>query len=345
MHSAESHRESPAESPAEAPAEASVEVSGAARPSRFAFLWSQGFGLICAFSTVLLLAIGSIVLANTKEGASKGVVLDDFREFFVHPHWAHTWFYLLVIALVFYGLSTFLATWRSLSQKLRSRASLTAYGPVIMHLGFLLALLAHGVSGFFGMELGTITIGEEWRKLPTGELLRLKNVEVESHPNGQPKQFYITLDVVEEEGTKEEVVAFNQPFSRKWGTQVWFLSGFGDAGWRVRFGSGQHECDISEGQECMLGAFRVRLLRFFDPSQFGGRGAAQVEISQKGIKSKLLIGSRALKLEDGTPLELRSSRASRGVVLRGRYVPGDPFALFAVFFFLFGIAIWGRRWV
>jgi len=48
---------------------------------RLDWLRSQGLGLVCGFGTVLLLAVGSVILAATREGASASVGFDDLRGF------------------------------------------------------------------------------------------------------------------------------------------------------------------------------------------------------------------------------------------------------------------------
>ena len=87
--------------------------------SRLAWLRSQGLGLACGLSTVALLAIGSVVLAATREGASAGIRGDDLRAFFDPPRPAHLWLYLLFPVAGLYAVNTVLATWDSVSRKWR----------------------------------------------------------------------------------------------------------------------------------------------------------------------------------------------------------------------------------
>ena len=132
-------------------------VPGAARPARrLAWLRSQGLGLVCGFATVLLLAVGSVVLTATREGASASVGLDDLRGFFAPPRLEHAWLYLLLPVAALYALNTLLATWDTVGRKWRAglRAP-TAYAASVVHVGFLVAyvgtsFLFRGSSHAFG---------------------------------------------------------------------------------------------------------------------------------------------------------------------------------------------------
>ena len=56
---------------------------------RWAWLRSQGLGLVCGFATVLLFAIGSVVISATRDGASSAIHMDDLRGFFEITHAIH----------------------------------------------------------------------------------------------------------------------------------------------------------------------------------------------------------------------------------------------------------------
>jgi len=122
--------------------------AAAQRASRSEWLYSQGLGIVCGQATVLLLALGSVVLAATRDGASRAIAMDDLNGFFAAPAAAHLWFYLLVPVLGLYALNIFLATVRSVYRKwcdgLRDPRS---YAAAVIHVAFLVALFAHLVGG------------------------------------------------------------------------------------------------------------------------------------------------------------------------------------------------------
>ena len=157
-------------------------------PDRFAWLRSQGLGVICGYGTVLLLATGSVVMALTREGASAGIQLDDLRPFFTRPSPVHLWLYLLFPVAGLYALNTTLATLENLRRRWRAgQRAPSAFAIAVVHLAFLLALVAHGVGGFGSEELGTVVVHGDFSPLPGFGEARLASIEVDRLPGGMPK--------------------------------------------------------------------------------------------------------------------------------------------------------------
>jgi hypothetical protein len=200
-----------------------------AAPSRLAWLRSQGLGLICGFGTVLLLAVGSVVLQATREGASAAVGLDDLRGFFAPPSWVHTWLYLLGAVAGLYALNTLLATWDTVIRKWRAgvRAP-SGYAASIIHVGFLVALIGHGLGGFTSADPEPVIVSEGWAEVPGFGEARLLSLEQETMPNGMPKSVQAVLAVRGFDGdVRNEVVGYNEPLSRGFGGQLALLAEVG----------------------------------------------------------------------------------------------------------------------
>ena len=131
--------------------------AAAAGGRRWDWLFSQGLGVVCGQATVLLLAIGSVVLTATRDSASAAIAMDDLRGFFVAPSAVHTWFYLLVPILGLYALNTALATWQSVARKWRSGIRAPRfYAAAVIHVAFLTGLLAHAIGGLGGAHGGRV---------------------------------------------------------------------------------------------------------------------------------------------------------------------------------------------
>jgi len=191
-------------------------------------LRSQGLGLICAGATIALLAAGSVILAATRDGASAGVRLDDLRVFFLQPSPWHVWLYLLIPVLLLYALNTLLCTWHSLARLVRSGARApSAYGPTVMHLGFLVALAAHGVGGALGGEDRAVVVGPEVTDMGGGWSGQLLDLHVERLPGGMPKQVHARLLLRGPGGeVSDQEVGFNRPASVELGSRLWLLTRF-----------------------------------------------------------------------------------------------------------------------
>src|SRR5512133_1322895 len=228
---------------------------------RLAWLRSQGLGLSCGLATVVLLAVGSFVLAGTRDGASAAIGMDDLRGFFAPPRLAHAWLYLLFPVAGLYAVNTVLATWDNVARRWRGGARApAAYAAAIVHAGFLLALVAHGAAGFFAEDRGEVLVASGWQEVPGFGAARLVSLEVDALPGGMPRALTARLELRDREGrVQPETVGYNAPLSSGAGARLALLGDFG----RVqvaRVASGADGCSLAEGQSCAIAGETVRLV-------------------------------------------------------------------------------------
>jgi hypothetical protein len=313
---------------------------------RLAWLRSQGLGLVCGFSTVILLAVGSFVLAATRDGASAAIGMDDLRGFFAPPRLAHLWLYLLLPVTGLYALNTVLATWDTVSRRWRAgvRAP-TAFGASVVHVGFLLALVAHGAAGFFGEDRGEVVLASGWREVPGFGEARLVSLDVETLPNGMPKEAWARLELRAPDGhTSSATVGYNVPLLAGGGSRLALLGDLGRV--RVaRLASGADACALVEGQSCRIGSESVRLLAV---RPLGGRAAAAL-VEARGPsgreEARWLPSDGELALAGGRPLQLAGVATEPAVLLRARGAPGNPWALAAGLVLAAGVVLLWRKLV
>lgn len=188
-------------------------------------LRSQGLGVLCGLLVVLLLAVGSVVIASTADGVSRGIHLDDLRAFFEQPSIWHLWFYLLIPVLALYGLNTLLCTWETTLRRWRAgRRAPWHHGPALVHLSFLLLLLAHLIGGIGSQGGRPFRLDARWRMLGDGRDARVLSLRVDRHPSGQPRQLRAHLELRDDAGrTWRETVAYNSPLVSDAGAQLWLL--------------------------------------------------------------------------------------------------------------------------
>lgn len=318
-----------------------------ARPERLAWLRSQGLGLVCGFATVVLLAVGSFVLAATREGASAGIAMDDLRGFFAPPRLVHLWLYLLVGVAALYALNTVLATWDTVTRRWRLgiRAP-SAYAASVVHVGFLLALAAHAAAGFFGEDRGGVVLASGWQVLPGFGEVRLVSLEVVPLPNGMPKEAWARLELRGPDGRSSEAsVGYNSPLSRTGGGSLALL---GDVGRAVvaRLASGAESCALAEGQSCRVGGQPVTVLGFGRAQAGGAVGALVRAPGPSGVDEVRWLGPDGeLALGGGRPLQLSRLGPEPAVLLRARGAPGNPWALASAVVLAAGVALLWRKLV
>jgi hypothetical protein len=319
-------------------------VALAPRPPRLAWLRSQGLGLLCGFATVVLLAVGSVVLTATREGASAGIHMDDLRGFFAPPRVEHLWLYLLFPVAGLYALNTLLATWDTVARKWRAGIRAPgAYAASVVHVGFLLALAAHGVGGFLGADGGGVLVGPGWQEVPGFGEARLLSLEVASLPDGMPREAWARLELRDGSGAlSRRTVGYNVPLSAGGGASLALLAEFGQA-WVARIVSGGESCALAEGQRCRLGGEPVRLVRLVAAP--GGGPAALVAARGPSGREETRVLSRGgeLPLAGGRLLQLDRVAPEDVVALRTRDTPGHPWALASGVVMAIGIALLWRK--
>jgi hypothetical protein len=316
------------------------------REPRFRLGWlrSQGLGLACGFATVLLLAVGSVVIAATRDGASAAIHLDDLRGFFSPPRAAHAWFYLLIPVAALYAVNTVLATWDTIARKWQGgiRAP-TAYAASIAHVGFLLAMVAHAVGGFLGSEGSGVLVASGWQEVPGFGEARLASLDVDSLPGGTPKAVRARLELRDAGGsTTERLVEYNGPLSSGGGAHLALLADFGRT-WVAQLSGGAGDCPLAEGQGCRVAGEWVWLVGFAP----GVDGRPSAVVRARGLTGVEEVRSLApgaeLALAGGGRLRLVGIAPAPAVMLRTREAPGNPWALGAALVMAGGVALLWRK--
>jgi len=313
------------------------------------WLHSQGLGVVCGQATVLLLAVGSVVLSATRETGSAGIAMDDLRGFFDPPAAIHLWFYLLLPVLSLYALNTALATLRSVVRKWRNGfRSPQVYAPAVIHTAFLTGLLAHLVGGLGGAELGQVVIGPGWGELGDGRQARLVNLDVARHPDGRIRQVRASLELRAVDGAvASETVRFNDPLSRGLGSDLLLLIR-PESLPTVRLVRGNRSCEAPVAGSCELDGLRAELLLLHPPGRHGEPPVARLRTESASAGGSELFwlesgGSR--ELADGSVLWLADIAPRPAIRLQRRHAPGDPLALLASLLLAAGLALMWRRFV
>ena len=175
-------------------------------------LASLTFGLWLMGGVLLLLAVGSFSSGGAESGNINEMTL--FRWLQETSPAVSWWLWAAVGLLALLALNTVLCSVESLRMKYQRGNFLVLIAPQVMHLGFLLIVLAHLFSAWGGykqvmplQEGGVIS-------LPDGGRLRLSNVAESIGPMGFPTDFSAELRLL---GGREETKTIrpNEPFFYK----------------------------------------------------------------------------------------------------------------------------------
>jgi len=122
-------------------------------------------------------------------------------------------------------VNTLWCTWRNVVVRWRAgRREPSAYAAALIHLGLLVALLAHLVGGLANREGGQVVVGASPVDLGDGRRARLVRLDIEPQADGSPKSVRATLELSDAAGvTTPAVVGYNEPLSRALGSDLWLL--------------------------------------------------------------------------------------------------------------------------
>lgn len=319
--------------------------SEATQPGRLAWLRSQGLGLLCGQATVVLLGVGSVIIARTRDTDSAALRLDEIRPFFDAPSLTHWWFYLLVPVLGLYALNTVLATWDSVTHKWRlGMRSPFKYGAAVFHLAFLVSLLAHGVNGLWASEDGVVLLTDGWTPLGDGRDARLLGIDVETSDSGMPRRIHGHVEVRGPAGVEKTEVGYNEPISAGFGSTLHLLANWQRATLSATITDGESTCVAVPGSGCALGDMELAVLAVHERGHWGNIPTAIVETTGPAPTRLFLmagrfdvVGSKRLLLQEVAPTPL--------MILRARSSPGSPWALAAALLMGLGVVLLGRRWI
>ncbi len=303
--------------------------------------------MLCGQATVLLLAIGSIVLTVTRDGASRAVGMDDLRAFLNEPSATHSWFYLLAAVLGLYALNTLLATCRSVYRKwLRGLRAPSTYAPALIHVSFLVALLAHAVGGLAGSEGASLVIGPSWVELNAEREARLSDLDIERLPNGDIKQVWASVEVRGDDGTiSSELVSYNGPLSSGLGSDLFLLARVTAIGIVKLSGLGQR-CEAAVDEPCQLGPTQILPLYIHPATSANQPSMARVRLPARANAPAVdvwLTQGQPQRMADGQVISLDQIAPRPAILMRGRHTPGNPWALLSAVLLGLGLLMMWRR--
>ena len=193
----------------------------------YGFLKSQKTGIIVGFTVTGLLIIGSLIMNYFPE-SYEGLSGEDITFFFNEPKPIHTWFYLMFVAFAMYGICIFFCTLDSILRKVKARSKrIPLYGASIVHIGFLVTLVAHLVGGIWSESGRPITIADAWVK--SGEYeLRVTGLNSTSYPNGMPRKITAQMKIRKDGKEFDDTLGYNNPVLLDSGTKAFLLRNYGN---------------------------------------------------------------------------------------------------------------------
>ncbi len=300
-------------------------------------LVEQRTGVLCAFASAGLLAVGSFVSDLLPEHYA-GLAMDDLRFFFRPWRWQHAWLYALLVVLAVWGTSALLCAVSTVQTLWRKRMKeVGSYGPPLLHVAFGAALVAHLWGGlvasterFVVPDVPTDIHGSQYRTL---------RMEIGRHPGGMPRSVVAVLERKRGSTVEEVRVGYNRPLISAGGARELLLGQYDSVIAEVVLRHRGQSVALHPGNSVVAGSDRIKVLAVHAPNTNPSLRVPVVEL-EIGENRKLL----ALGPEGDGETAFIGFDESPVVELFERQNPSVPLAVLLALLLVAGVGlvVWGR---
>ncbi|OOP56329.1 MAG: hypothetical protein AYP45_09735 [Candidatus Brocadia carolinensis] len=298
---------------------------------------SQKLGILTGFTVTGLLIIGSLIM-NYCPRQYAGLSGDDISFFFNDKQPLHLWFYLLFLACILYGVNTFLCTLDSIIKKTRSGVKkVTLYGASVVHIGFIITLVAHLIGGLYSTTEPPVSVADEWTDLGGFEM-KVTDLKASSYPNGMPKK--ITASVaVKKDGTEfSDTLGYNNPVLLRHGISEVLMQDYGWIASSVVLKVDNHPYNLKVSEAFNANGKEIRISDLYMPPQY--RYPVVKLVSAAGNNPIFLpIGENNAQEIHGARIIFEDINSVPGVVVSIKNNPSIPLTFVTIFFFSAGMIL------
>ncbi len=114
----------------------------------------------------------------------------------------HFWFLMVLVLLALVTLNTLVCSVDSVLRRLTRREFLLRISPQLMHVGFLLILLAHLLSSGWGFKAEGVLPKGASGVLPTGQRVTLRTLDMDFYASGMPRSWWADVELTGADGER-----------------------------------------------------------------------------------------------------------------------------------------------
>ncbi len=295
------------------------------------FLKSQKTGIIVGFAVTGLLIIGSLIMNYCPE-SYEGLSGEDITFFFNEPKLIHTWFYLMFVAFAMYGICIFICTLDSIIRKVKARSKKVAlYGASIVHIGFLVTLVAHLVGGIWSESGRPITIADTW--VQAGEYeLKVTGLNSTTYPNGMPRKITARMKIRKDGKEYDDTLGYNNPVLVDSGTKQFLLRNYGNMPNAIIMNIDGETVTLNVKDVIEINGTDVLIANLYMPPQFP---QPVLQLVSKGKTGKydqtyVRIGRQNVQNVKGVDVMFLDIKSTPAVVVTTKKNPSIPLTLIAI---------------
>lgn len=296
---------------------------------------SQKLGIITGFTVTALLILGSLIM-NYNPRAYEGLSGEDISFFFAHKRPIHLWFYLLFLACILYGVNTFLCTLDSIIRKTRSGVKkITLYGASVVHIGFVITLIAHLIGGLYSTTEPPVSVAEEWTDLG-GIEMKVTDLKTSSYPNGMPRKITASVVVRKDGNEFTDTLGYNNPVLLQHGISEILMRDYGWIASGVVLKVDNHPYRLKVSETFTANGKQVCVADLYMPPQY--RYPVLKLVSAAGNNPVYLpIGENNAQEIHGAKIIFEDIGSVPGVVVSVKNNPSIPLTFVTIFFFSAGM--------
>ncbi len=302
---------------------------------------SQKFGIITGFTITGLLIIGSLIM-NFFPHQYAGLSGEDISFFFLHKKPIHTWFYLLFLACIFYGINTFLCTLDSIIKKVKvGIKKIPLYGASVVHIGFIITLVTHLIGGFYSSSEMPVSVSSEWTNLGDVEM-KVTDIKESYYPNGMPKKIKALVTLKKDGVEYSDSLGYNNPVLLQHGVFEILLRDYGWIASSVVLLVDDRACNLKIDEPFHVNGDQMRVADLYMPPQYRYPVVKLISAggSNSGVQQTFLpIGEKNTKEINGSKITFADIKTAPGVLVNVKKNPSIPLTFVTIVFFSVGMLL------
>lgn len=301
---------------------------------------SQKLGIVIGFTVTGLLIIGSLVM-NFQPQQYRGLSGEDISFFFIHRKPIHAWFYLLFIACIIYGVNAFLCTLDSIIRKTKAGVKkISLYGASVVHIGFVITLIAHLIGGLYSTTEPPVSVADEWTDLGGAEM-KVTDLKTSSYPNGMPKIIEAFVTVRKDGLEFSDILGYNNPVLLQHGAMEILMQDYGWVASGVVLKVDDRILTLHVNDTFNVNGAQVRVADLYMPPQYRYpvlKLTAKIQ-NNETQPAFLPIGENNAKELYGSKIIFADINSVAGVLASVKNNPSIPLTFVAIFFFSAGMIL------
>ncbi|MCF6159582.1 MAG: hypothetical protein E3K32_13665 [wastewater metagenome] len=306
----------------------------------YTILKSQKVGIITGFTITGLLIIGSLIM-NYYPRHYAGLHGEDISFFFIHKKPIHTWFYLLFLACVLYGINASLCTLDSIIKKAkRGIRKIPLYGASIVHIGFVITLVAHLVGGLYSSTEPAVPVSDKWTAVAGAEM-KITDLKTSSYPNGMPKIIEASVTVRKDGKEYADTLGYNNPVLLRRGATGLLMADYGWVPSGVVVKIDDRTLSLRINEPFTINNNQMRIADLYMPPQFRYPVVKLISINENQNRQQIYvpIGEGNGRSIGGAHITIVDVNTAPGVLVNVKNNPSIPLTFVAIVFFSTGMIL------